>query len=60
MVIKDLLFYADLAYQLNTYKEDFYPFYNEVGEHFETIFVPNATKVTNTRHQVLLTLGMRF
>ncbi|WP_303033225.1 hypothetical protein [Bacteroides acidifaciens] len=40
--------------------EDFYPFYNEVGEHFETIFVPNATKVTNTRHQVLLTLGMRF
>ena len=57
---KGSVFYADLAYQLNTYKEDFYPFYNEVGEHFETILVPSATKVTNTRHQVLLTLGMRF
>lgn len=57
---KGSVFYADLAYQLHTYKEDFYPFYNEVGEQFETIVVPNATKVTNTRSQVLLTLGMRF
>ncbi|WP_294476064.1 OmpP1/FadL family transporter [uncultured Bacteroides sp.] len=57
---KGSVFYADLAYQLHTYKEDFYPFYNEVGAQFETIVVPNATKVTNTRSQVLLTLGMRF
>lgn len=56
---KGSVFYADLAYQLHTYKEDFYPFYNEVGQDFE-IIVPNATKVTNTRSQVLLTLGMRF
>lgn len=57
---KGSVFYADLAYQLHTYKEDFYPFYNEVGQDFETIIVPNATKVTNTRSQVLLTLGIRF
>lgn len=57
---KGSVFYADLAYQFHTYKEDFYPFYNEVGENFETIIVPNATKVTNTRSQVLLTLGLRF
>ena len=57
---KGSVFYADLAYQFHTYKEDFYPFYNEVGTDFETIIVPNATKVTNTRSQVLLTLGMRF
>ena len=57
---KGSVFYADLAYQFHTYKEDFYPFYNEIGDHFETILVPNATKVTNTRSQVLLTVGMRF
>lgn len=57
---KGSVFYADLAYQFHTYKEDFYPFYNEVGENFETIIVPNATKVTNKRSQVLLTVGMRF
>lgn len=57
---KGSVFYADLAYQFHTYKEDFYPFYNEVGDNFETIIVPNATKVTNTRSQVLLTLGLRF
>lgn len=57
---KGSMFYADLAYQLNTYKEDFYPFYNESGRDFETITVPDATKVTNTRSQVLLTLGLRF
>lgn len=57
---KGSMFYADLAYQLNTYKEDFYPFYNESGRDFEIITVPDATKVTNTRSQVLLTLGLRF
>ena len=56
-------FYADLAYQLNTYKEDFYAFYNEFydknSDSYE-IGVPNASKVTNTRSQVLMTLGFRF
>jgi hypothetical protein len=45
------VFYTDLAYQYNTYKEDFYPFDNVDLD---------ATKVTNTKSQVLLTLGMRF
>lgn len=45
------VFYTDLAYQYNTYKEDFYPFDNVDLA---------ATKVTNTKSQVLLTLGMRF
>lgn len=51
------LFYADLAYKYTTYKEDFYPFINA---DVDAIASPDATKVTNTRSQVLLTLGMRF
>lgn len=56
------LFYADLAYQFTTYKEDFYAFYNEfeLSPNQWTYVTPEATKVTNTRSQVLLTLGMRF
>ena len=50
------LFYADLAYKYNTYKSDFYPFYNEING----LVTAPATKVTNTRSQVLLTLGVRF
>lgn len=45
------LVYADLAYQYSTYKSDFYAFDDEYL---------NKTKVTNTRSQVILTLGMRF
>ena len=49
------LFYADLAYKYDVYKSDFYPFYNNLeGVQME------ATKLTNTRSQVLLTLGCRF
>lgn len=44
-------FYADMAYKLQTYKEDFYAF-----DHLE---LP-ATAVDNDRHQLLFTLGMRF
>lgn len=45
------IFYADVAYQLNSYDEEFYAFDN-----------PNlaATKVTNTNNRVVFTLGMRF
>lgn len=50
------LFYADLAYKYNTYKSDFYPFYNDING----LVTPPTTKVTNTRSQVLLTLGVRF
>lgn len=56
------LFYADLAYQFSTYKEDFYAFYNEfeLSPKEWTLVTPEATKVTNTRSQVLFTVGMRF
>ncbi len=50
------LLYADLAYKYDTYKSDFYPFYNDINGPV----TPPATKVTNTRSQVLLTLGVRF
>jgi len=49
-------FYADLAYKFDTYKSDFYPFYNDI----DGPVTPPATEVTNTRSKVLLTLGMRF
>lgn len=45
------MFYADLAYQFSTYKEDFYAFDN-----IDLV----TTKVNNYRSQVLFTLGMRF
>jgi len=56
------MFYADLAYKFSTYKEDFYPFVNGYANEDGgvTIDSPEATKVTNTRSQVLFTVGMRF
>lgn len=45
------LFYADLAYQYSAYKSDFYAFDDEYLD---------KTEVTNTRSQVIFTLGMRF
>lgn len=44
-------FYTDLAYKYDIYKSDFYAFSDEA--------LP-ATKVTNERHQLLLTLGVHF
>lgn len=44
-------FYADVAYKYDFYKSDFYMFDDET--------LP-ATKVTNERHQLLLTLGVHF
>lgn len=52
--------YADLAYKYDMYKSNFYPFDdyrltdNDVME-----YLP-ATKVDNSRHQLLLTIGARF
>lgn len=51
------LLYADLAYKYDMYKSDFYPFYNEMGDYLVT---PEATKVTNSRSKVMLTVGVRF
>ncbi|MBQ8223922.1 MAG: TonB-dependent receptor [Bacteroides sp.] len=48
-------FYADLAYKYTTYNAKFYPFDMFDGER-----LVQATKLNNTRSQVLLTLGMRF
>lgn len=44
-------FYADLAYKLDTYKSDFYPFMSEGIQ---------PMKETDLRSKVLLTLGYRF
>lgn len=55
------MFYADLAYKFSTYKSDFYPFVNITEEDGQYVIgSPEATKVTNTRSQVLFTVGMRF
>lgn len=43
--------YADLAYKFDMYKSDFYA--------FDDLDLP-ATKVDNSRHQLLFTLGARF
>lgn len=56
------MFYADLAYKYSTYKENFYPFVNGFTDEDGSTIIgsPEATKVTNTRSQVLFTVGMRF
>lgn len=55
------MIYADLAYKFSTYNSDFYPFVNMYEENNVTNVVsPEATKVINTRSQVLFTLGLRF
>ena len=64
-------FNIDLAYQYSAQTGDFYPFMayggstktfvNSVtGETMSYNNVPEATEVSNKRHQVLLTLGYRF
>lgn len=47
------MFYTDLAYQYSFYKSDFYPYGGGYVSH-------PAAKVNNDRHQLLMTLGMRF
>lgn len=54
------LFYADLAYKYSVQKANFYPFFYPVDNGNVTDLVSPEAKVTNTRSQVLLTLGMRF
>ncbi len=55
------IFYADLAYKYTTYKEDFYPFINAYQEGNSWIVgSPEATRVKNQRHQLLVTVGMHF
>lgn len=52
--------YADLTYKYNTYKENFYAFYDaDVDNQLYENRLP-ATNVKNNKHQVLMTLGMRF
>ena len=55
------MFYADLAYKFTSFKSDFYPFVNmNQTDNVLEITSPEATKVTDSRSQVLLTLGVRF
>lgn len=55
-------FYADLAYKYTTCKSDFYPFVNNFYSNgtLSEVASPEVTKVTDTRSQVLFTIGMRF
>jgi Long-chain fatty acid transport protein len=58
-------FYADLAYKYSIQKSDFYPFWYpedvvENGQIVRNLMSPDATKVKDSRSQVLLTLGFRF
>ena len=52
-------FSADLAYQYNTTKGDFYPFQEKFSNEFDSSSC-SATKVDYNRHQFMLTLGYRF
>lgn len=50
------MFYVDMAYMLNTYKETFYAFDSTALKGVEL----KGTDITNNNHKVLLTLGLRF
>lgn len=55
------VFYADLAYKYTTFKSDFFSFVNIDGSWKDgNVVLPNSTSVTNSRSQVLMTLGIRF
>ena len=60
-------FYADVAYQCQMRKGDFYPFTsgtfswtNDEGQNVNISNTPTITEVKDTRHQLLLTLGYKF
>lgn len=55
-------FSVDLAYQYSVQNGDFYPFMNYFAgtDEKELDNIADATKVSNKRHQVLLTLGYHF
>lgn len=53
-------FYADLAYRFHTYKENFYAFYDADIYNGNYTNDLEKTSVTNNKHQVMLTLGVRF
>ena len=55
-------FNIDLAYQYSAQKGDFYPFMNyyESNTSSPEDNIATITKVSNKRHQLLLTLGYRF
>ena len=56
-------FFFDMAYQYSSTNGDFYPFMSytpKVATDYEGYNVANASKVSNKRNQVLLTLGYKF
>jgi len=50
------MWYADVAYQFTTYSSEFSPFQNVWLSPDEL----SVTKINNDRHQLLMTLGLRF
>jgi hypothetical protein len=58
--------FLDLAYQYSTQDGDFYPFMSSKNFGAKEGFTPaisnevSATKVSNNRHQLLMTLGYKF
>lgn len=52
--------YVDMSYKYNTYKEDFYAFYDADIDYGSFVNDLPKTKVTNNTHQLLVTLGYRF
>lgn len=52
-------FYADIAYQYSMHKDDFYSYYYYADDGY-TPLVDAPTSIKRDRHQVLVTLGMRF
>ena len=54
-------FTVDLAYQYSATNGDFYPFMSYVDNNDPSLDnIADATKVSNYRHQLLLTLGYKF
>lgn len=56
-------FYADLAYKYSVQKADFYPFVSPIEDEGGLNYIAPEeikTKLTDSRSQVILTLGMRF
>ena len=58
-------FFTDLAYQYSMTDGDFYPFmayYDNPDDPRPSVEdnIPTASKVSNKRHQLLVTLGYRF
>lgn len=53
-------FFVDLAYQYTQTNGDFYPFMSYYANNAADSNIASAVKVSNKRHQLLLTMGYKF